>query len=677
MSLRLFLLACSLLMLLCPFMSTAQQACSTLGQTPQSAFPLCTRDTFFQSSVPICTNKKLVVPGCPPSTGDYADKNPFWYRFTCYQTGTLSLLITPNNLNDDYDWQLYDITGITDLNRVYTDANLFVVGNWSGSSGKTGASAAGTNVVECASDPRNYENTFSRMPVITVGHTYLLLVSHYSDSQSGYSISFAGGSAVINEQKLPDLQKLQPSCDATVLALKLNMRMLCNSISPDGSDFVLIPANATIVAASGIGCTGGFDTDSIQIVLSNPLPPGSYQLAVKTGKDNNTILDDCERDIPVGNKIPFTITPPQPTLPDSIGPVKCAPQSIDIYFPKKIRCGSIAADGSDFQVSGPAPIAVTGASEQCVDGQTSVITLRLATPAVHAGTYTVQIKKGSDGNNVIDECGQETPTGSSVSFSVKDTVSADFNYQLLLGCKADTIVFHHNAANGVNQWFWLMAEAGAGTTQNVSAVFTVFGTKQISLVVSNGFCADTVTKAVSLTNTLKASFETNALLCPEDTASFLNTSVGNIIGNSWSFGDGSSSALPSPGPKKYPATGTETNYPVQLVVENDLHCFDTAVNTIKVLRSCYIAVPNAFTPNNDGINDYLYPLNALKADNLEFNVYNRFGQRIFHTTDWTKKWDGTLNGRLQSADTYVWTLRYTNHDTGKRIFLKGTTVLIR
>ena len=133
--------------LLCLFLATifqseaqSTQACSTLGQTPASAFPVCTKDTFIQSTVPICTNKRLVIPGCGPATGDYADKNPFWYRFTCYQSGSLNFLITPNDLNDDYDWQLYDITGVTDLNAVYTNAALFVVGNWSGSSGLTGAS---------------------------------------------------------------------------------------------------------------------------------------------------------------------------------------------------------------------------------------------------------------------------------------------------------------------------------------------------------------------------------------------------------------------------------------------------------------------------------------------------------------------------------------------------------
>jgi gliding motility-associated-like protein len=95
-----------------------------------------------------------------------------------------------------------------------------------------------------------------------------------------------------------------------------------------------------------------------------------------------------------------------------------------------------------------------------------------------------------------------------------------------------------------------------------------------------------------------------------------------------------------------------------------------------VADNCYIAVPSAFTPNGDGANDYPYPLNAYKASNLRFSVYNRNGQLIFATKDPTKKWDGTVKGNPQPAGAYVWTLNYMDQ-SGKKIALKGTSVLIR
>ncbi|MDE3144151.1 MAG: gliding motility-associated C-terminal domain-containing protein, partial [Bacteroidota bacterium] len=106
-------------------------------------------------------------------------------------------------------------------------------------------------------------------------------------------------------------------------------------------------------------------------------------------------------------------------------------------------------------------------------------------------------------------------------------------------------------------------------------------------------------------------------------------------------------------------------------------CYKSFKNNITVLPNCYIAVPSAFTPNGDGLNDYLYPLNAYKADHLIFRVFNRFGQIVFETRDWTVKWDGTYKSLQQPSGTYVWTLDYTDMDTGKKVSKKGTTVLIR
>ena len=123
------------------------QACTTLGQTPGTAFPVCGVDTFSQTTVPQCGGTSLPVP-CNDGAG-YSDVRPFWYKFTCFNSGTLGFLITPVELNDDYDWQLFDITG-KNPNDVFTNSALFVACNWSGNTGLTGASSAGTKLINCA-----------------------------------------------------------------------------------------------------------------------------------------------------------------------------------------------------------------------------------------------------------------------------------------------------------------------------------------------------------------------------------------------------------------------------------------------------------------------------------------------------------------------------------------------
>ncbi len=650
------------------------QTCTTLGQNPSTAFPVCGTSTFSQSTVPYCGGTR--VPGPCSATDGLTDTNPFWYKFTCFKAGTLGFLITPNDLKDDYDWQLFDVTG-HDPNDIYTDVSLFVACNWSGNTGLTGASAAGTTLVNCAG--LSYP-TFSSMPTLKLNHNYLLLLSHftrYTPSQNGYTLSFGGGTASITDPTPPDLQSATASCDASFLYVKLNKKMKCASLAADGSDFTISPALATVTAATGTSCSSGFDMDSIVLTLSNPLPPGNYNLIIKNGTDGNTLLDNCDKGIPAGNSLPITIFPLAPTPMDSLTTVKCAPQTLQLIFRKKIRCNSIAPDGSDFIVTGQSPVSVTGASGNCVSGATNIITVSLAGPIVNGGAYQIKLKVGNDGNTILDDCAQQTPAGSSLNFSVKDTVSANFTYHLSEGCKTDTVQLFHDGRNGVNQWAWQLDYNGNSTLQNPVTYFNTFSPKQISLKVSNGFCSDSTTKTITLGNELKAAFETNNLLCPEDAATFMDKSIGKIVSYQWDFGDGNTSMLQSPPPQNYPLLTLEKTYAVRLIVENNIGCFDTAFQNLKVLKSCYIAVPNAFTPNGDGLNDYLYPLNAYKADNLEFKVYNRLGQLVFQTKDWTQKWDGTINGEPQNSGIYVWTLKYTHHDTGKHIFMKGSTMLIR
>jgi gliding motility-associated-like protein len=153
--------------------------------------------------------------------------------------------------------------------------------------------------------------------------------------------------------------------------------------------------------------------------------------------------------------------------------------------------------------------------------------------------------------------------------------------------------------------------------------------------------------------------------------------MGNITSWQWNFGNGSSSTQKNPEPFKYPFNSSEKTYVVTLKVTDETGCTDSASRNIVVVGNCNIAVPSAFTPNRDGRNDELFPTNAFNANNLIFRVYNRFGQIVFQTKDWQKKWDGNVNGQPQPSGTYVWTLDYVLKTTGRPYSFKGTTQLIR
>jgi len=665
------------LLLIGAYANCQNQACSTLGQLPQTAFPVCGIDSFHQTTVPQCVNNSVPANTC----GSYADTNPFWYQFTCYTTGTLGFLITPNNLDDDYDWELFDLTGHQPA-EVYTNPALFVVANWSGSSGKTGTSASSSNNISCGSDPRDNVTTFSEMPMITQGHTYLLLVSHFTPTQSGYSLSFGGGTASIVDPLKPSMISATANCSGEVVNLGLNKRVLCSSLAANGSDFKILPTVAKVIAASGSDCSNSFDMGSLTLTLDKPLLPGDYSLVIQNGSDSSTLLDNCNNNIPPNSTVSFTVFPLVPTPMDSIIPVQCAPDVLSLYFRKPIRCSSVAANGSDFVVTGSYPVSVVSAyADSCIGELSSVIKVKLNKPIQNAGNFSITLKTGSDSNTVLDDCAQETPAGSYLDFITADTVSANFNYSVKLGCVFDTLFYTHDGKNGVTEWDWNFDTSGTGHARDSFFLFKSYGTKHITLHTDNGVCTDSSSVNIVLDNELLSRFNVSPSneLCPEDVIQFSDSSIGKITSWYWIFGDGSSASVQNPSPKKYPAPPTRNGrvYPAALVVRNNIGCFDTSYKMIKVLYNCYIAVPSAFTPNGDGLNDYLYPLNAYKADNLEFRVFNRWGQLVFETKDWTKKWDGKINGNPQAPGTYVWMLRYTNRDTGQLFSEKGTTVLIR
>ena len=106
-------------------------------------------------------------------------------------------------------------------------------------------------------------------------------------------------------------------------------------------------------------------------------------------------------------------------------------------------------------------------------------------------------------------------------------------------------------------------------------------------------------------------------------------------------------------------------------------CVGTDNILVKILKMAPdILVPSGFTPNNDGLNDILKPvlIGIVKFD--YFNIYNRWGQMIFSTSENGKGWDGTISGSAQNSGAYVYMAQGVDY-LGNTIFRKGTFVLIR
>jgi len=89
----------------------------------------------------------------------------------------------------------------------------------------------------------------------------------------------------------------------------------------------------------------------------------------------------------------------------------------------------------------------------------------------------------------------------------------------------------------------------------------------------------------------------------------------------------------------------------------------------------YIYVPNAFTPNGDGENDVLY-VRGRNITDLYFAVFNRWGEKVFETTDQSKGWDGYFRNRSADPAVFDFYLKY-KCEGGREYFQKGNVTLIR
>jgi gliding motility-associated-like protein len=152
----------------------------------------------------------------------------------------------------------------------------------------------------------------------------------------------------------------------------------------------------------------------------------------------------------------------------------------------------------------------------------------------------------------------------------------------------------------------------------------------------------------------------------------------------WEFGDSIpsvstigqtySSVSPNPDPHTYYIPG---EYSVKLTVESDLHCIDSMrLDTKIVVDPSELNIPNVFTPDGDGINDY-FMIEAKSLRSLSVEVFSRSGLRVYSfygegklITDW-KGWDGNVNNTSAKASpgVYFYVMKATGWDnlryTGK------------
>ena len=294
----------------------------------------------------------------------------------------------------------------------------------------------------------------------------------------------------------------------------------------------------------------------------------------------------------------------------------------------------------------------TGVNITWTNGVTTFTTNPL--PILTAGNYTTNVSAvGGCSTQTVITITSNTLAG--VNVSVPTTI---------IPCSTNSLAITANpTVGGPYSYVWTPSTSTA--TNNIYSVSDA-GTYTVTATNSVNGCTTSAVQTVTH-ETVTASFVANPYqgLMPLP-VSFTNTSS-NATNYSWNLGNGMT----------YTTTNAATIYNVQgtyavILTATNGFCTDTAVRIIQVDLVSTCKVPNVFTPNGDGKNDY-FSFDAVNMGEITFYVFDRWGLKMYEiTTTGNVKWDGkNKGGSIVSDGTYFYILKATGLDNVK-YDLQGT-----
>ncbi|MFM2285600.1 MAG: hypothetical protein RLZZ543_1097 [Bacteroidota bacterium] len=264
--------------------------------------------------------------------------------------------------------------------------------------------------------------------------------------------------------------------------------------------------------------------------------------------------------------------------------------------------------------------------------------------------------------------------------TVYSVLTVDFDVDSRNACEPANLVFENNSDYSPGALFyWDFGDGTSSTLANPTHIYDEAGTYTLSLTVQNIVgCTDTVTTSYPNFITIRpkpnagliASPTTQSILTPivtftdastEYSGSWLNPGTGEHIDN----------------PTTDYTYSEPGNYKAYLIAVNEADCYDTAYVNIKIepIFSCYI--PNAFSPNGDGMNEYFSPQGEGFLT-YEFVIFDRWGEEIFSTKDYENRWDGRANGGKKIAQSGVYNYKVWIRDVNREDHVfTGMVVLVR
>jgi gliding motility-associated-like protein len=276
---------------------------------------------------------------------------------------------------------------------------------------------------------------------------------------------------------------------------------------------------------------------------------------------------------------------------------------------------------------------------------------------------------------VTDACG--TSVMGTVPVTVHPLPVIDIAPQSATACGVvELTMTDHSTTNAGSLFHWYFGDGTQAYGPDPVHSYYTSGIYTVTLSVTSAFgCTNTATttNTVVVNAPSKAEFtaegKDGSILSP--VFKFHNGST-NSASYYWTLGDGHSSNLFEP-EHNY---GHEGQYLVTLYTESSGGCKDSMSRLVEVRPVFTLYIPNAFTPNGDGTNDYFAPKGA-EISKFKMMIFDRWGEMIFQTSDIGEGWDGKANGgdRIAENAVYVYKIQVRDFADNAHNYMGHVTLL--
>lgn len=681
------------------------------GSDCNTAQSVC-NEQYEESNSPAGTGAVFEV--SPNSCQSIGEFNSAWYVFTVQENGMLNFTLQPNSNADDYDWSLYNITdnGCAGINSgASPEVNCNSWGTF-GNQGPTGISSANGGAGTSNGPGDTNGPPFNQDLAVTEGQIFALVIMNFSATLNGYNLDFGSSTASIFDNESPVFVGAAANCDQSELTITLSENVGVEQLIAGNIELV---NNGNVVPVANIDVGNGEYTNSFTVsaaLLPNFVGDVTLQF-------NLPPSDLCGNALAASYTFPLdgpftTAFEVEPACQGQGGAIEVNAAGLDG------SCFNFAVNSQEQNnasctqwinanaAAGAYTIEVTSANGVCTD----VLNVDVANIAISlfAGENAVLCDLQTTLAAVVEADDFQWLPVPGLSFSQPNQptsqVTALTNGPVLLVAQAETA--DCIITDVVQITFNFPPELNWTTTPE-----TCFGncdglvewvnpnTSDITIAIGN---LEQTGNPIQFSALCQGSYEAEVIFSPSCIASYpfiingqpevvaafdaqpwvttvneteitLNNLSTNADSVFWEIIDVDTSRLDE-WAVLLPATAG--NYPIELTAYGANGCFDKTEAILVVRDEFQFFVPNSFSPNNDGVNDFFSAYFSYTPELYEMSIFNRWGDRVFYSTQPQEVWMGQKNTgeHYLATDVYVWQLKVKGLST-EISTLTGTVTPVR